>query len=115
MHSMRRGFYILVVGLMVFSSGCATFQTCDDSWLGKDKVQHFLVGGLLGGATAAAGRQAGWNDGESTLAAMTITFSLGAGKELYDLNQKKTCWSWRDMAWNMAGALAGALVAGGLQ
>lgn len=104
-----------LAGVLFFCNGCASFRVCDDAWLGEDKMKHFAAGGVVGGASAIAASQAGGNDGEAALAAVAVTFSVGAGKELYDVKGKGTCWSWRDMAWNMAGALAGALVAAGVR
>ena len=40
-----------------------------------------------------------------------MAVSFGAGKELYDRNVKNTYWSWKDLAWDLAGAVAGALAA----
>ena len=36
---------------------------------------------------------------------------VGAGKEAYDQRVKGTGWSWRDMAWNLLGALVGSQLA----
>jgi putative lipoprotein len=42
-----------------------------------------------------------------------IGFSVGMGtlKETHDLTVKNTCFSWKDLAWDLLGATAGATAA----
>lgn len=106
----KRGFGLLVLVGALAASGCARFRACDDSWLGTDKQKHFLISAGMG---AGFTRLAMEHHGDPDAAALGIagTISIGAGKEWYDLSAKKTCWSWRDFAWDVFGASVGATAA----
>jgi putative lipoprotein len=93
--------------LFFLHAGCTSIRPCQDGWWGRDKAGHFAVGGLMGAGTALAGRDNEWNDAETGSATLGIVAVAGFGKELYDQEIKKTCWSWKDWTWNLAGAMAG--------
>jgi uncharacterized protein YfiM (DUF2279 family) len=93
-------------------AGCASFRACDqgDDWWGSDKKKHFAAAALIGaGVTFAASTQA--DPGESAALGVTVAMVVGLGKEGYDLEVKKTCWSWKDLVWDFIGASAGASAA----
>lgn len=92
------------------NSGCASFRSCDDAWFGADKQKHFIASAALGAGFAllADGEN---SDGDATLIGITSATAFGAGKEWYDLSVKKSCWSWRDLVWDIMGASFGASVA----
>ncbi len=88
-------------------TGCATASPQNDSWFGRDKAKHFLAASVISGTAAAIADKQGMNNDKSFYFAFGITLSLGAGKEAYDLKIRKTSWSWKDLAWDAVGALAG--------
>ena len=92
---------------LLFLTGCATVNHPDDHWFARDKAYHFAVASAIGaGATVAAG-----DNHAAPVIGVGVTMCFGAGKELYDRNVRKTYWSWRDLAWDLAGAVAGAAAA----
>ena len=92
---------------LLFLTGCATVNHPDDQWFARDKAYHFVAASVIGaGATLAVG------DGDAApVIGVGVAMSFGAGKELYDRDVKKSYWSWKDLAWDCAGAVAGALAA----
>ncbi len=88
-------------------TGCATASPQNDDWLGRDKAKHFLAAGVISGAAAVIADKQGMDNDESFYLAFGITLSLGAGKEAFDMKVRKTGWSWKDLAWDTLGALAG--------
>ena len=98
---------LFIIIALLFTSGCATTGQHNDDWFGEDKAAHFFVSCVVAGAAAAASKDRGMDDGESFAFAMGITISMGGAKEAYDLYIKKTYWSWKDMTWDLLGALAG--------
>lgn len=79
-----------------------------DPWWSPDKAMHFGLSWLatsLFGLTAA---QAGLDFETASVAAGGLMLSLGLGKEVWDdIRPGGTGFSWRDMAWNSLGVLAG--------
>jgi len=80
------------------------------SWLAADKELH-LAGSL---AIAASLRI----EGQSRRTALAATFGTGIAKEIYDVALKprrlKRGASWKDLAADLAGALAGVAIASAL-
>lgn len=101
---------VSVLTLAMFASGCVSFRACDDGWWGEDKATHFAGAAVLGAATTAAADAAG-ADNAAPFVGVACAFGFGAGKEYYDLARKKTCWSWRDFAWDVIGGAVGSLLA----
>ncbi len=97
---------VLLIALTVLS-GCATASPQNDSWFGRDKVKHFLAASVISGAASAIADKQGMDNDGSFYFAFGLTLSLGAGKEAYDMKIRKTGWSWKDLAWDTLGALAG--------
>jgi putative lipoprotein len=88
-------------------TGCATVNHPDDHWFARDKAYHFAVASAISaGATLAAG-----DSDAAPVIGVGVAMAFGAGKETYDRDVKKTYWSWKDLAWDLAGAAAGALAA----
>jgi len=102
-------YWLLSLILIFFSSSCATLNNkTEDKWFARDKAYHFAAGYIIGSGSALIGRNNGM-DRPSTLATgIGTTIALGSGKEYYDRNIKKTYWSWKDITWNLFGALAGS-------
>ncbi|MFH0954357.1 MAG: hypothetical protein V1873_08515 [Verrucomicrobiota bacterium] len=103
---------IVLVPVLVLT-GCATLGRPDDPWLGRDKAYHFAIGAAVGAAVTAAAGHHGADDAEACAVAVAVTMSIGAGKEWVDRDVRKKFWSWKDLAWDLAGALAGSLIAAG--
>ena len=89
-------------------AGCS--HTANDRWTGQDKAQHFLASAVL----TAAGTEVAHRQGHSPVRSANLGFlfsvSLGAGKELWDSRSAGTGWSWKDFAWDIAGAATGYTV-----
>lgn len=95
----------LILPAIFLLAGCS--HTAHDQWRGQDKAQHFIASAVL----AAAGSEVGLRQGYSAVHSANIGFlfsvSLGAGKELWDSRPAGTGWSWKDLAWDVAGAATG--------
>ena len=101
----RKGLIAPICAL--FLLGCATVNHPDDNWFARDKAYHFAAASAIGaGATFMAG-----SEDAAPVIGVGVAMSFGAGKELYDREVKKTYWSWKDLAWDLAGAVAGAAAA----
>lgn len=100
----------LALGLSCLS-GCSTFhwsQEEDDLWIAGDKAQHFGLSAAAGFGTTWTARTLGAPAGTAAAGGFTITLSGGLLKELWDGTQPKgSGWSWKDLAWDLAGATAG--------
>lgn len=93
------------------SSGCATLDRPDDDWFARDKMRHFAASAAISaGITHAAGRN-DYSNGEARMISIGCTPALGAGLELFDRDVRGTYFSWKDMTWNLLGAVAGNLLA----
>ena len=93
--------------IILFLAGCATVNHPDDEWFGRDKAYHFAAASAISaGATLAAG-----DEDAAPVIGVGVAMTFGAGKETYDRDVKKSYWSWKDFAWDFAGAVAGALAA----
>ncbi|HMP91200.1 MAG TPA: hypothetical protein PJ991_13450 [Kiritimatiellia bacterium] len=103
---------IFLLTWTTFVSGCANFRSCGggDDWWGPDKKKHFAASAAIGaGTTLAVSTRADTADA-AAIGFATAT-AAGAAKEWYDLNIKKTCWSWKDLVWDIIGASVGASLA----
>ena len=79
----------------------------NDSWFGKDKAKHFFVSGVIAGISTSVSENREIDSDESFLLSTGITLSIGMGKEAHDLWLSQTGWSWKDLLWDLLGALAG--------
>jgi putative lipoprotein len=79
-----------------------------DTWFGEDKLYHFLTASVIGAAATkvAVNNQAAPCD--AMFIGISATLVIGTGKEWYDMRVKKTLFSWKDMAWNLAGSSVGS-------
>lgn len=83
-----------------------------DRWFGKDKFQHFGYSAFLsGGSYTVAYRHFERRSEDSFVISIGLTFSLGAAKEYIDYREPGRTSSYKDLAWDIAGALTGAIVA----
>ena len=95
----------LISTLLMVCSGCTHFA--QDSWTGKDKAQHFVGSAVLAAAGTAYADRQNMSSARSRSFGLLFAISLGAGKELWDSRQGGTGWSWKDFAWDVAGAATG--------
>lgn len=108
MSGLRHAFLVLV---LLLPAGCATLGRPDDPWFGRDKAKHFVAGVLMGAGGTAVALNNGADDSGAVLVGVGFAMAVGAGKEWVDRDVRKTFWSWKDLAWDLAGAAAGAFAA----
>lgn len=103
---------ILAIALTVLlQAGCRTPAPIDDPWFARDKALHFVGSAILAGtAYAALANNPDAIDAPEAPLAFGFALSFGVAKEAYDQNIKRTFWSWRDLAWDVAGAAAGCAI-----
>lgn len=80
-----------------------------DPWFGRDKATHFAASAVIQMGAHAALRSGGLEYRAASLGAGILTFVVGAGKELWDRDHGGHP-SWRDLAIDIAGGAAGAVV-----
>ena len=86
----------------------ALTQPLTDPWLGEDKLRHFGLSFAAGSFAYGAGRvllEADAALGVSAAAAV----AAGVGKEWLDVRRGRP-WSWKDLAWDAAGAAAALII-----
>lgn len=98
----------LILLIVFLLAGCS--HTASDSWSGQDKAQHFLASALLTAAGTEVAQHQGYSPTRSANIGLLFSISLGAGKELWDSRSAGTGWSWKDFAWDIAGAATGYTV-----
>jgi putative lipoprotein len=106
--------FLLINFLVLSLSACATATHHDqdshkvrDSWLGKDKLYHFLTASVIGATATKVAINNHTNPCDAVFIGISTTLVIGAGKEWYDMTIKKTLFSWKDMFWNLAGSTVG--------
>ncbi|MDC9613896.1 YfiM family lipoprotein [Xenorhabdus khoisanae] len=98
---------ILIIFPLLLNISCSNMRQAADNWVGKDKAQHFLFSAVVSAAGNAYGDRQNWRHRESAQFGMLFSISLGAAKEFYDSRPSGTGWNWHDMAYDVAGAIAG--------
>lgn len=82
----------------------------NDRWSGQDKAQHFIASAML----SAAGNEYAQHQGNSRdrSAAIGLMFSVSFGRVKRAMGQPPRWggWSWKDFAWDVAGASTGYAV-----
>ncbi len=76
----------------------------NDSWSGQDKAQHFIASAMLSAAGNEYSQHQGMSRDRSAMFGLMFSVSLGASKELWDSRPEGSGWSWKDLAWDVAGA-----------
>lgn len=87
-------------------AGCVTLRS-DDPWVARDKAKHFGISTLTAAGVAGVAAHNGAADPEAMALGFAFTMSLGVGKEWYDRDVRRRFWSWKDLAWDLAGAAVG--------
>ncbi|PHM25172.1 putative lipoprotein [Xenorhabdus ehlersii] len=98
---------ILMIFPILLNTSCSNIRLANDNWTGKDKVQHFLFSAIVAAAGNTYGDRQHWGHRESAQFSVLLSVSIGAIKELYDSRPSGTGWSWHDIAYDIAGAIAG--------
>ena len=82
----------------------------NDKWLGKDKLKHFIASLYSAGfAEWYAYHQYGLSRHQSRRSGFAMSVSMGICKELYDKKTKEQ-FSWKDIIFDLLGALCGVLL-----
>jgi putative lipoprotein len=102
-----------LVGVILLG-GCATMGPPNDRWTGQDKAKHFVASASIAAATTAVVNRQDPDTHRDLPIAVGVTLSFGVGKEAYDLNVGGTGWSWKDLAWDLLGALTGYAIVEGM-
>ncbi|QGG13622.1 YfiM family lipoprotein [Citrobacter braakii] len=89
-------------------SGCS--HMANDRWSGQDKAQHFIASAMLSAAGNEYTQHQGNSRDRSAAIGLMFSVSLGASKELWDSRPAGSGWSWKDFAWDVAGASTGYAV-----
>jgi putative lipoprotein len=80
-----------------------------DSFLGADKLKHFLISAFIESVTYAGLRTARVSPGPALGAAATLTAAVGIGKEIRDVKAEGQ-FSVGDLTWDLVGTAAAAVV-----
>ena len=86
----------LLVAACLLLGGCSHFA--EDDWLGEDKALHFA---------SSAAHDRGLRGARQARFGLSFSLAFGVGKEFYDSRSAGSGWSWKDLAWDLAGAAAG--------
>ncbi len=86
-------------------SACA--HMAQDNWTGRDKAAHFVSSAALAMAGSAVAEHQNASPARSRNIGFAFSISLGAAKEGFDSRATGSGWSWKDFAWDVAGATAG--------
>jgi putative lipoprotein len=96
---------ILVLLSSLWLCGCS--HMTNDAWTGQDKAQHFIASTILSAAGNEYALHQGFSQERSAAYGLMFSLSLGAGKEAWDSRPLGSGWSWKDFAWDIAGATTG--------
>ncbi len=92
---------LLLVLLPIFPQAAAV----RDSWLGVDKIKHFLVSAFIESVSYSALGVVGVSRGNAQAGAISITAGIGVAREIHD-GRVKGLFSARDLVWDGAGIAA---------
>jgi len=99
-----------LAALMCCLSAAKTASATEDEWLGRDKLLHFGVSAAIAGSGYAVSSLVFSERWQRAAAGGGAALAAGAGKELYDLGGGGDA-SWKDFAWDVAGAAVGVGIA----
>lgn len=97
-----------LISVLLLLSGCS--HMANDQWHGQDKAQHFLASAMLSAAGNEYAQHQGYSRDRSAAIGFLFSVSLGATKEFWDSRPAGSGWSWKDFAWDVAGATTGYAV-----
>lgn len=96
--------FLLLISTMLLT-GCT--HMAQDAWSGQDKAQHFLASAMLSAAGNEFAQRQGISHDRAAAVGVMLSLSLGATKEFWDSRPAGSGWSWKDFAWDVAGATTG--------
>ena len=91
--------FIIMTPLLL--TGCS--HMAHDSWSGQSSA-------MLSAAGNEYAQHQGYSRDRSAAIGLMFSVSLGASKELWDSRPAGSGWSWKDFAWDVAGATTGYAV-----
>ncbi|UOO89423.1 YfiM family lipoprotein [Vitreoscilla massiliensis] len=106
-HAYRPLLKVFTLLCLLLCNACTTFHYADDAWTGRDKAKHFAVSAALSAAATHAAANHSDRRGQQAAIGIGVSLALGTSKELRDARGGGSGFSWRDMAYNVAGALTG--------
>jgi uncharacterized protein YfiM (DUF2279 family) len=80
-----------------------------DPWFGSDKLRHFVTAFAVTGHAQAGLRALDVDRGDAVVGGFVISMVAGFGKEVHDV-RRGSFFSLKDLAWDLAGALTGAVL-----
>jgi uncharacterized protein YfiM (DUF2279 family) len=80
-----------------------------DPWFARDKLEHFAASLIIQSWAHTTFRSRGASYAQASWGAAAVTATAGIGKELWDRHQKRD-FSLRDLTWDGAGLLTGAVM-----
>jgi putative lipoprotein len=103
---------IALLILAAFSAALAEEKKAD-RWFSSDKYRHFAVSAFYSaGISIVADKHFDVEKDRALAIGFGVTFALGGAKEIKDYHTKGETASFKDLAWDIAGALTGILAAG---
>lgn len=108
---------VFIILLLLTSIGLAqsddSISKEPDRWFASDKIEHFSYSVFCAAATAkVANRHFEIRKERSLVLGVSVSFSLGVLKEGIDFKTGKGTSSKKDLIWDIAGTMTGALIAG---
>jgi uncharacterized protein YfiM (DUF2279 family) len=91
------------VVILVFALHGGPTRSSADSWVGRDKLQHFFLSAFVQSISYGTLRGTGVSHASALAGASLTTAVVGVGKELHDRRVKGE-FSVRDLSWDAAGA-----------
>ena len=105
---LRRAAVLALLGAVLCSTAGCGASVCKDTWFGPGRLPHFAAGFVVGAATSTLAGQAEVSPAGSAAIGFGVVAVAGAAKETADLKVSETCWSWKDLAWELLGGAVGA-------
>jgi putative lipoprotein len=81
-----------------------------DSWFGIDKLKHFFMSAFIESVTYSALQAASVDHRAALTGAIGVTAAIGVGRELHDRRVPGNRFSYKDLTWDAAGVVAGAVL-----
>ena len=88
----------------------AELSVCQDAWFGRDKFHHFTTSALFACAGTAVAYSADQPRSDCISWGAGFSFSLGLGKEYYDMKQPDNHFCWKDIVADLLGIAFGVWI-----
>jgi putative lipoprotein len=102
---------ILALLLSILCFGCANQKARNNDWYGIDKAAHFGISAAVAASVTNYAESRGKQPCHAAGIGLSVSLAVGASKEWYDKQIKKTFWSWEDLTYDLLGGSIGALAA----